>query len=82
MKESFDRSNIKYFIGIDLHSTQFTCCFLSEREKQFSKEFPVSEYGIRQFLKVSGKKSVVMVEASTGTFEFVSKIKDNLSIGH
>lgn len=79
MKKSSNQSNIKYFIGIDLHSTQFTCCFLSEKQEQFTMIFPVTEVGIKDFIKVSGKKSIAIVEASTGTFEFVDRTKDHLS---
>ncbi len=71
-------SNKKWFIGVDLHSTQFTCCFLDEGEKRLNMEFPVSKEGIEAFLQKAGEKSIVMVEASTGTFEFVYRIRDHL----
>jgi transposase len=41
-------------------------------------EFPVSKEGIETFIQKAGKESIVMVEASTGTFEFVYRIKDHL----
>lgn len=72
------KSNKKCFIGIDLHSTQFTCCFLSESDERLNMEFPVSKEGIESFLQISGKESIVMVEASSGTFEFVSRIRDHV----
>ena len=71
-------SNKKWFIGVDLHSTQFTCCFLDEGNERFNMEFPVSKEGIEGFLQKAGKESIVMVEASTGTFEFVYRIREYL----
>jgi len=68
----------KYFVGIDLHSAKFNCCFLTDSNEKTESEFPVSSEGIQNFLKYAGKQSIVMVEASTGSFEFVSRIKDHV----
>ena len=68
------KSNRKFFIGIDLHSTQFTCCFINELSEKHQIQFPVCDEGIEKFLKIAGKHSYVMVEASTGTFEFVYRM--------
>jgi transposase len=73
------KSTTKEFIGIDLHTAKFNCCFLTSGEdgkREFS--FPVSDEGITAFLSVAGRDSFVMVEASCGTFEFVSRIKDHV----
>ena len=73
-----EKSNKKYFIGIDLHSTQFTCCFLDEGEGRTSISYPVNKTGINDFLSEAGKESIVMVEASSGTFEFVYRIRNHV----
>lgn len=73
-----ETSRENYFIGIDLHSTQFTCCFLNEKSDKFEIQYPVSDEGIEKFLLTAGKKSTVMVEASSGTFEFVYRIRDRV----
>lgn len=71
------KSTTKEFIGIDLHSAKFNCCFLTAGEEgKRELSFPVDEEGIREFLSVAGEKSFVMVEASCGTFDFVEKIRD------
>lgn len=75
---SSEKSNKKYFIGIDLHSTQFTCCFLDEGEERINIEYPVSSKGIGDFISKAGNESIVMVEASSGTFEFVYRIRDHV----
>lgn len=73
---AIEKSNKKYFIGIDLHSTQFTCCFLNEGEDRINIEYPVNSKGIADFISKAGRESIVMVEASSGTFEFVYRIRD------
>jgi hypothetical protein len=55
------------FIGIDLHSNGFTCCFISDDDKKFKKTFPVSIAGIDDFLGYVDSESYVIIEASTNT---------------
>jgi transposase len=70
------KSNKKYFIGVDLHSNQLTCCFLDSNNSRKYVKFPVDANGIQNFIEMAGKDSYVSVEASTGTFEFVYRIRD------
>lgn len=73
-----EMSTKKYFVGIDLHSAKFNGCFLTNSNEKIELEFPVSSEGIKNFLEYAGNQSIVMVEASTGSFEFVTRIKDHV----
>ena len=66
------------YIGIDLHSNKFTCCFLydqSNRKKLIT--YNLDSQGIKDFLTHVDRHTSVMVEASTNTFSFVQRIKDH-----
>ncbi|MCK5535858.1 MAG: IS110 family transposase [Bacteroidales bacterium] len=72
--------SLKSFIGIDLHSTQFTCHFLTRKKGFVKRQFPVSEAGIHEFLDMVPEESAIMVEASTGTFTFCKKVEMHKNI--
>ena len=62
-------------VGVDLHPNKFTVYFL-EDAKGVMKSYFISE--MDEFMKELRKDDVLAVEASTPTFEFVSRIKDKL----
>lgn len=66
------------YIGIDLHSDCFTCCYLQEGKKKSQLTFKLETDGIRSFLSTVTASTYVMVEASTNTFKFVERIKDSV----
>ena len=63
------------YLGIDLHSNQFTCCFLEEGEKTVTKVFTLETASLHEFYKLLNKNTYIMVEASTNTFKFVELIE-------
>ena len=63
------------FIGIDLHSNRFTCCFLYENNRRKMITYNLDAAGIMDFLKAVNNNTYIMVEASTNTFRFVEHIK-------
>jgi len=63
------------YIGIDLHSNKFTCCFLYENNRKKTVTFNLDSQDIKDFLKQVNQESYIMVEASTNTFRFVERIK-------
>lgn len=68
---------MKKFIGIDLHSDKFTCCFMSEDEKvEMIKTFPVSDEGIGALKKYISSNTYVTLEASTNSFVFAQRVID------
>ena len=61
--------SVKY-VGVDLHSTQFTCCFLGEDGVQRSETYSVDEEGFRKFQGMVDANTYIMVEATKGSFKF------------
>ena len=62
------------FLGIDLHSNCFTCCFICQDGTKKSLSFNFSEYSLKQFYSLLTSETYVIVEASTNTFKFVEKL--------
>ena len=71
------------FIGIDLHTNRFTCCY---RDKQSSvenpaigrviKTFDLNGQGLAAFFQTLTKDTYVLVEATITTFSFVRLFKE------
>jgi len=65
------------YIGIDLHSNKFNICIIDDDNTRKSLSFGLTMYDINAFLKYVDKETFIMVEASTNTFRFVERIRDN-----
>ena len=64
------------FIGVDLHTNKFTCCYRGEgNEKKETVTFELADYGLADFYKTQTKKTFVLVEATITTFAFVRLIQ-------
>jgi len=63
------------FLGIDLHSNCFTCCFIYDDGKKLKVAFQLNAESLLDFFKLLTLNTYVMVEASTNTFKFVELIK-------
>ena len=65
------------FVGIDLHTNRFTCCYLSDSSKEKRMEtFELDPEGLVKFYSTINKDTYILVEATVNTFAFVSLIKD------
>jgi len=65
------------FVGIDLHTNRFTCCYLSDNSKEKQTEtFNLDTEGLRSFYSTINKDTYVLVEATINTFAFVTLFKD------
>ncbi len=64
------------FVGVDLHTTQITCCYLSENGDVAHGKFGLSESEIQRFRESLDKSTYVILEATKGTFAFYDKIQD------
>jgi len=74
------------FIGIDLHTNKFTCCYRDEKPSDIGKDskrietFDLSTTGLAQFYKTLTEDTYVLLEATITTFCFVrliqSKVKE------
>ena len=65
------------YVGIDLHTNRFTCCYLGDdsREKQ-TETFDLDKEGLSGFYSTITKDTYVLVEATINTFAFVSLFKN------
>jgi len=66
---------VKRAVGVDLHTNQFVVYYL-EDEKGFTKSYSIAE--MDEFMKELRPDDILAVEASTNTFDFVRKIKNNV----
>jgi len=65
------------FVGIDLHTNRFTCCYLSDNSKEKQTEtFDLNLEGLNSFYSTLNKETYVLVEATINTFSFVALFKD------
>ena len=70
------------FIGIDLHTNRFTCCYRNEQSSVESptkgriiKTFELNESGLMAFYQTLTEDTYVLVEATITTFSFVRLFK-------
>jgi transposase len=73
------------FIGIDLHTNRFTCCYRDEKSPAGSpakgretKTFALNALGLADFYKTLTADTYVLVEATITTFSFVRLFKDRV----
>jgi len=65
------------FVGIDLHTNCFTCCYLSDNSSEKQTEtFTLDSVGLRKFCSTINKETYILVEATINTFSFVVQFKD------
>jgi len=65
------------FVGIDLHTNRFTCCYLSDNSKEKQTEtFNLDLEGLRSFYSTIDKDTYILVEATINTFSFITLFKD------
>jgi len=67
------------FIGVDLHTNKFTCCYRDEKSvpegKKATETFELSSYGLTQFYQTLTEETYVLIEATITTFNFVRLIQ-------
>jgi transposase len=69
------------FIGVDLHTNKFTCCYrdgdsgLEGKGKKETATFELSDYGIAEFIQTFTQQTYVLVEATITTFAFARLIE-------
>jgi len=73
------------FIGIDLHTNRFTCCYRNElsstentKKGREIKTFDLTEYGLTDFYQTLTKDTYILIEATITSFSFVRLIKDRV----
>jgi transposase len=73
------------FIGIDLHTNKFTCCYRDEKSSTEDprigreiKTFPLDTEGLAAFYQTLTAQTYVLVEAAITTFAFVRLFTDKV----
>jgi hypothetical protein len=71
------------FIGIDLHTNRFTCCYRDDRrsdrpQDRVMKTFDLNAEGLAAFFCTLTADTYVLVEATITTFAFVRLFKDRV----
>jgi transposase len=66
------------FLGIDLHSNCFSCCFLREDGSSDKMAFSITPLALDDFYRHLTPDTYVMIEASTNTFSFADLIRDRV----
>lgn len=67
------------FLGIDLHTNCFTCCYLENDSKKKIITFKLEKDGIEDFRATLDKSMYVLVEATVNTFAFVELFQDSVA---
>jgi transposase len=62
------------FIGIDLHTNCFTCCFLDVHGGKTTVTYTITDQGIEDFIKTADLESTVIIEATCNSFAFAQLI--------
>jgi len=69
------------FIGIDLHTNKFTCCYRNEnspldgKDGKLTETFELTDYGLAAFYQTLTSETYVLIEATNPTFTFVRLIQ-------
>jgi transposase len=68
------------FIGIDLHTNKFTCCYrdgnsTSDGKGKITETFELTDYGLAQFYQTLTPETYVLIEATITTFCFARLVQ-------
>ena len=69
---------MKRYVGVDLHKSSFTVCYLRRKEEPVLQTFPVSQDGFAAFRETLQKSDEVAVESTGTTDYFVRQIHDQV----
>jgi transposase len=63
------------FLGIDLHTNCFTCCYLDQEGGKRLESFELNRDGLERFFATLTMDTHVLVEATINTFAFVERFQ-------
>jgi len=70
---------MKRYIGIDLHTNSFTCCFLQEDGKEKVQTWPLQNGGVEQFMKGLAGEDEIAIEATGNAAHFCKMVEPHVS---
>jgi transposase len=67
------------FVGIDLHTNRFTCCYRDDRTAEKRTEtFDLNQAGLAAFFRTIGRDTYVLIKATITAFSFARLIKERV----
>lgn len=66
------------FVGIDLHTNRFTCCYLDRDGGKRVSTFELDEPGLARFYETLSTESSVLIEATINSFAFAALIEERV----
>lgn len=70
---------MKRYIGIDLHTNSFTCCFLQENGEERIRTWPLQGGGLEQFVKGLAGEDEIAIEATGNAAHFCKMVEPRVS---
>ena len=70
---------MKRYIGVDLHTNSFTCCFLQEGKREIIRTWPLQGGGLDQFVKGLAKEDEVAIEATGNAAHFCNMVEPHVA---
>ena len=67
------------FLGIDLHTNCFSCCYLKENGSKQAITFKINEDGLSSFYATLDQTTHVLIEATVNTFAFVELFQSRVA---
>jgi transposase len=74
-----ENNEVQRFVGIDLHSNKFNCCFIDTEGNKEHKGFDFSRGSLDDFFNHLNKQSQVLIESSTNSFSFYDMLKEHVA---
>jgi transposase len=76
LRRSFHEEAFMTFLGIDLHTNCFTCCYMDSKSQDRRLEtFAISDEGFSRFFPTLSRRTHVLIEATINTFAFVERFQ-------
>jgi transposase len=70
---------MKRYIGVDLHTNSFTCCFLQADDDEQIRTWPLQGGGLEVFIKALQKDDEVAIEATGNAAHFCKMVEPHVS---
>lgn len=70
---------MKRYIGVDLHTNSFTCCFLQEGGRGKISTWPLQGGGLEQFIKGLAEEDEVAIEATGNAAHFCKMVEPHVA---
>lgn len=70
---------MKRYIGVDLHTNSFTCCFLQDDEREIIRTWPLQGGGLEQFVSGLQEGDEVAIESTGNAAHFCKMVTPHVN---